>query len=254
MNRASSSGKGRRRSSRVRTLGAVANALWLTAAAQSTPPAPAQLSAAGALIAARTPYTVVLQESTHGPSADVAQSTMTMALRGDGAFLVQFEHPVGPVLQRTIELPTGVTVVVDDIRHRRTSRSARSGVSFRARMDPARGCVENDAGELVFPGQVAGSSERIAGHDTVRVASAQSTFWFALDLGCATLKSTTRMSDGGTNEKVATRVTPGEPDTALFAVPDSYAEVSPSAFHQMDPTSPEAHEIDAAYFQRRLRR
>ena len=29
-------------------------------------------------------------------------------MRGDGAFLVQFEHPLGPVHQRTIELPTGV--------------------------------------------------------------------------------------------------------------------------------------------------
>src|SRR5688572_22579998 len=122
----------------VRTAGltmfAAANALWLTAAAQSGPPVPAKLSSAGTPVAARTPYTVVLQESTHGPSGDVAQSTVTMALRADGAFLVQFEHPRGPVHQRTVELPTGTTVVIDDVRHRRTSRSTRTGISFRARM------------------------------------------------------------------------------------------------------------------------
>ncbi|HZB26406.1 MAG TPA: hypothetical protein VE379_09760, partial [Vicinamibacterales bacterium] len=142
------------RTARLTTFAAAAHALWLMAAAQSGAPTPTKLSTGGTPVAARTPYTVVLQESTHGPSGDVAQSTMTMALRSDGAFLVQFEHSVGPVHQRTIELPTGGTVVVDDVRHRQTSRSTRSGISFRARMDPARGCVENDIGEIVFPGQV----------------------------------------------------------------------------------------------------
>ena len=115
-------------------------------------------------------------------------------------------------------------------------------------MDPARGCVENDAGEVIFPGRLSGGPERIAGYDTVRVSSGQSTFWFALGLGCATLRSTTRMSGGGTNEKIATRVTAGEPNAELFTVPESYQEVPPSVFHRMDPNSPEAHGDRRAVF------
>jgi hypothetical protein len=227
--------------------------MWLTVSAQRGTPAPERLSSAGSPVAARNPYTVVLEESTHGPSADVSQGTMTIALRGDGAVALRFEHFVGTaVIQRTLELPDGVTVVLDDVRERRTTRHTRSGLSFRARMDPTRGCVHNDWGELVFPGQIVSDPDFIAGYETIKVTSDHSTVWFPPQLGCATVKSITRQGGGGTNEKVATRIVPGEPDGALFAVM-GYQEVRPSVFFEMDPDSDAARKMDAVYFRNRPR-
>ncbi len=241
------------RASWVMILAVVANVAWLRASAQRPTPTPEKSSSSGAPVAARTPYTVVLQESTRGSSGDVTlQSTMTMALRSDGAFLMQIEHFRGsPVIQRTIELPTGATVVVDDVRERRTSRWTRQGTSLRARMDSSRGCIKNDIDESVFPGEIVGDADLIAGYDTVKVQSRGSTFWFARQLGCANVKSIMLMPGGGTNEKVATLITPGEPDSALFSVPDRYEEVPPSVFFEMEPNSATARELDRVYFQRR---
>jgi hypothetical protein len=234
-----------------------ANAVWLTAFAQPQGPTPEALSRAGAPVAARTPYTVVLQESTRGPSGDVSlQGTMTIALRRDGAFVVRYEHLGTPaaVIQRTIELPTGVTIVVDDVRERRTSTRTRVGMSSRARMDPTQSCIKNDSGELVFPGQIVSDRDLVAGYDTVKIKSGDSTFWFARQMGCANVKSSTRLSEVVLNEKVATLIAPGDPDGALFYVPDRYTEVPPSVFHQLDPNSHEAHTLDRSYFERRPRR
>ena len=118
-------------------------------------------------------------------------------------------------------------------------------------MDPTRGCIHNDLGELVFPGQIASDSDSIAGYETIKVTSDHSTVWFAPQLGCATVKSITRHG-GGTNEKVATRIIPGEPDGALFAVM-GYQEVRPSVFFEMDPDSDAARKMDAVYFRNRPR-
>jgi hypothetical protein len=231
-----------------------ANTVWVTISAQPEGPAPQQsLSDAGAPVAARAPYTVILQESTQGPDGVVSpQGTMTLALRSDGAYLVQYEHLGTPfVLLRTIELPTGETVVADDIRERRTTTKIRPGSSQRARMDPRQGCIKNDIGEPVFPGKVVGNRDRVAGYDTVRVLAGTSTLWFSRQLGCAQVKASTPMPTGGVNEKIPTWIYAGEPDAALFYVPDRYQEVPPSVFQQLNPNSREAHAADRFYFQRR---
>jgi hypothetical protein len=174
---------------------------------------------------------------------------MTIALRLDGASVIKFEYSqADAVIHRTIELPTGVTVVVDDVRQRRSS-TCRSGTSFRARMDSSRGCIRNDVGDLVFRGEIVGEGDVVAGYDTVRVQSDRSTFWFARDVGCAHVKSITKLPGGGTSEKVASLITPGDPDSALFSVPDTYEEVPPSVLHRMAPDSAEARRTDTFYFQ-----
>lgn len=233
-----------------------ASALWRTASAQTAPPPRAMgLSQKGAPVAAATPYTVVLQESERRPSGEAApQSVMTIALRADGAFVRQFEyHNSLVVIQRSVELPDGVNVVLDDVRERRTAMVTKPGTSVRARMNPAQGCLRNDAAELVFSGEIVGR-ERIDVYDTVKVQMGSSTSWFAPELGCAELKSVTLLSEGVVNEKIATLIVAGEPDSALFAIPDRYSEVPPSVFYELNPDAKETRAIDRSYYSRRPKR
>jgi hypothetical protein len=232
--------------------GLATNAVWLIAFTQSPTPTPA-LSHRGTPVAARTPYTVILQESTPGPSGDVSpQGSMTFALRGDGGFVVRYEHLGTPaVIQRTIEFSNGVTVVVDDIREHRTSTLTRMGTSARARMDSARDCIKNDVGEPVFSGQIVAAHEVVAGYDTVKITSSNSTFWLARQLGCAQVKSRAQLSDGVINEQVAILTAAGEPDNALFYVPARYSEVPPSVFYKLDPNVVKTQKLDRSYYARR---
>jgi hypothetical protein len=118
-------------------------------------------------------------------------------------------------------------------------------------MDPAQGCIKNDVSELILPGQIASGREVVAGYDTVRITSENATYWFALALGCAQVKSRVVLSSGTINEQVATGVAPGEPDDGLFYIPQRYSEVPPSVFHQLEPNSREANTLDRSYFARR---
>ncbi len=60
-----------------------ANALRLTVSAQPAP----KLSSSGAAVAARTPYTVVLQETTRVSAEETVRGTITLALNRNGAFV-----------------------------------------------------------------------------------------------------------------------------------------------------------------------
>lgn len=233
------------------TAALAANA-WLSAFVQPST-SMQKLSERGTLVAASTPYTIVLQETTRGPSeAMTSQGKMTIALRRNGAIVIQYEHLGTPaVIQRTIELPNGVTLVVDDIRERRTSALNRLSASARARMDPSRQCVKNDLGEVVLAGQIISEHDVVAGYDAIRVQSGNSVHWFARQLGCAQIKTSTALSGGTVNEKTPILIAPGEPDTALFYVPERYIEVQPSVFHNLDPSSREAFRLDRFYFERR---
>jgi hypothetical protein len=232
--------------------GLAVNAVWLTAFTQTSTPGKTTLSRTGAPIATSTPYTVVLQESTREPSGKMSlEGSLTLALREDGAFVTRYEHWSGPaVIQRTIELQNGVTVVVDDIRERRMSTRTRVGTSVRARMDSVRDCIKNDVGELVFPGQLIADRSLVLGYETVRVTSGPSTFWFARQLGCAQVKSSTQLADGVVNEKLAILVVPGEPDSGLFYLPERYTEVPPSSFYELDPNDRDAQQRDRSYYER----
>jgi hypothetical protein len=223
------------------------NAIWLTTSAAQ---APQQLAAGGELVAARQPYTVVLRESLLLPSGDVTgQGTLTMALRSDGAYAERYEHfgIQNPLIQRTIDLASGINIVVDDIRELQTTRVKRVGAMSRARMDGTKDCLQNSLREVVVPGNIVGK-ERIDGYATVKTLVNNTTTWFAVDLGCAKVKSRTRLEDGTINQKVADRITPGEPDQSLFFVPARYEEVPPSTFYALDATSKTGLQLDRTYY------
>lgn len=238
----------------VAVTGLGANVVWLAAFAQQAVIPQVALSSRGEPVAASKPYTVVLQESTRDPSGEVrTEGTLTMALRSDGGYTERYEHVGGQqaLIQRTVDLPSGVTVVIDDVRELRTTTVKRLGTSSRARMDSSRGCIKNNSGEILMAAEIVDDRERVKGYQTVQVKLGETTFWLARDLGCAKVKSRTRLSDGTINEKVAVVITPGEPDDALFHVPDRYNEVQHSIFFGLDPSSRAAIQLDRTYYSRR---
>jgi hypothetical protein len=118
-------------------------------------------------------------------------------------------------------------------------------------MDARHGCIKNDRGELVVAADVIEEGEVVSGHETVKAASAESVYWFARGLGCARLRVITRMPGGGRNVKTSISITAGDPDDALFYVPERYDEVPPSTFYDLNPASPEIQKLDRGYFARR---
>jgi len=70
--------------------------------------------------------------------------------------------------------------------------------------------------------------ETVAGYRTVKIMNNNVTAWYALDYGCAMVKD--RWDFGGKEftEKYLISLIGGEPDAALFDVPATAREVSPS--------------------------
>ena len=96
--------------------------------------------------------------------------------------------------------------------------------------DPRSLCINSLAGKRMtsLPETVAGE-EIIAGYRAVKIkASDKVTWWFALDCGCAMVKSRMDFSENEYSEKNLVALIPGEPDALLFHVPEQAREVSPS--------------------------
>jgi hypothetical protein len=77
--------------------------------------------------------------------------------------------------------------------------------------------------------------------------SGQTTYWLALDLGCALLKTFTDYGPPASSEKFVEAVAPGEPSDSLFDVPSRFREVPPSVlFHLREHSA--AERFDAQYW------
>jgi hypothetical protein len=237
----------------VAAAGLASNALRLTANGQPTSPQQ-PLNSKGDLVAARTPYTVVLRDGTEtSAGAQALYGEQTLALRSDGAYVERWQYEAGQhaTIQRFVYLPSGVTIVVDDVRELATSTLQRTGTHSSARVDPDRNCVANSLGEPLSEAEVLSTDETIQGYRTVKVTIGQSTFWFAPQIGCAKLKARTRLPSGLVSEKQLISITSGPPDASLFFVPARYKEVQYSKFYAIDPESPEGQRLDRVYFARR---
>lgn len=233
-----------------------AQGAWLVALEQPRPAPPPLSSSRGAPVAAQTPYTVLLQESTRNADGDVSpQGTLTVALRADGAYVERYQYLGGQlaVILRTIDLPTGETVIVDDVRERRTTTLRRVGTALPARLDSSQQCTRNSAGETIMPAELRDADALVGGYRAVHLMTGSSSLWLARNLGCAKLRSLTQLPGGVLNEKVAVSVAAGEPDGSLFSVPERYEEVPYSVFYEIEPGSPEAMRLDRIYFSRRPR-
>ncbi len=76
------------------------------------------------------------------------------------------------------------------------------------------------------PGQIVLGEDRISGFRTVKIQANNATWWFALDYGCAMVKSRVDFGEqGGVSEKNLVVLTPGEPAPDLFNVRSDFREV-----------------------------
>ncbi|MFN7920036.1 MAG: hypothetical protein U0Q16_08065 [Bryobacteraceae bacterium] len=181
------------------------------------------------------PYTTIVRSTVYAPDGSVnAGRDTTTAVRSDGARVLRSESRVEPFASsRTINLPSGDEVIVDDIREiKMTTRSPNRSVASVIR-DPRSNCLDSLAGSPVLSGQSLLGTETVSGYRTVKMASEKNmTWWFAVDHGCALVKFRAEWGEQGVTEQNLVALIPGEPQPDLFRTPASFREVLPSEFHK----------------------
>jgi hypothetical protein len=148
---------------------------------------------------------------------------------------------------RTIHLRTGEKIEVDDVAETKTTEKRRPDWS--EVRDPESNCANTLLGASGAKLKLV-RLETVAGYRAAVMGNGQITLWYAVDLGCAKIKTRDRGNTKGYSTKEATLIQKGEPDDALFWIPPSYKEVKPSVFYKLDSESVEGRRIDAAYLAR----
>lgn len=167
----------------------------------------------------------------------------TVAIRADGSRVVRL-GPEG-VGGRTISFADGMKVLTHDRLQTRSSTVS----EWRPRLTrlPSQGCVESAVEESLL------GVEPLLGLDAVKIASGDTTAWYALDYGCVLLTRVIVHSQGGSvSRTILVSASPGDPDAALFSIPDHFVEGPPSALTAIEraqkPCSQECRDGQAAYF------
>ena len=174
-------------------------------------------------------YTVILQEVVTAPSGKKHHaSLLTQAIRADGS-IVQKLGALGRG-SRIIALTTGVKIVTSDTARKKSTTTYESPLGHFHRR-PSSHCV-NDQPES---NETYRGEEEIAGYRAARVERSDMTSWYAVEHGCAPVKTVMDWGKQGRSEKILVSLTPGEPDPALFTVASTYEEVPPSGLHSDEP-------------------
>ncbi|MCS6804899.1 MAG: hypothetical protein RMM98_14575 [Acidobacteriota bacterium] len=176
------------------------------------------------------PYTVILRETLYYPNGtSTVAGEYTQAVRSDGSFVWRYAEIGGHALrERGIQFASGVEVTIDEIGNTKSTQMIRTNLA-RMQRDPSSKCVNSFAGEpFMSPPEVFSGEETVAGYRTVKLAQGVATGWYAVDCGCAMVKSRHDWGGGSVTEKNLVALIPGEPDAALFDVPATAKEVPPS--------------------------
>ena len=192
------------------------NAVWLAAT-----PAKVQVGPESA-------FTTVLQETVTGPSGTARKgSTQLRAVRSDGSTVLKLGS--AETGSRLIWFSSGIEVMTNDRLRLKSTMRKPDGAPHR---DSGGGCMEPHVlNEKLL------AKETIAGYQTAKVSVVHGhganqraeTIWYALDHGCATIKSRMDFGNGEASEWRLLLLTPGEPANSLFEVPADYREVPTSA-------------------------
>ena len=148
---------------------------------------------ATAQVRSESAFTVVLKETVTGRDGKArSASTQTRAVRSDGSTLLKLG--ASETGSRLIWFPSGIEVMTNDrLRLKSTIRQPSSA----PRRDPRAGCTRTDDAS----NETSWGEETVDGHRAVKVthgvSDRASATWYALDHGCAMIKS--RM-DFGTGE------------------------------------------------------
>ena len=174
------------------------------------------------------PYTVVLSELMIGKNGrKTAGPNQTWALRSDGAVATKIDE--GELGSRVVVLPDGTRIEVSDSKRVKSTTFKPHDRSWVR--DPIQYCAPlPHRADPTQPPTSAPPIEMIQGYRAVRVVQDNRTTWFALDVGCATLKREIKFDDGTSTNIQLVSLIPGEPSMALFTAPDDYREGPPSEF------------------------
>ena len=147
------------------------------------------------------------------------------ALRSDGSWMKR--ATVNDVQDREVFFANGQSVRLNELASRMSTYPHAPAGTMIVR-DPGNGCV---TAQEKNSGWRSSGQEDINGHPTIRVVKLLGrrtlTLWYSLEFGCAILKQRLE-HETGVSEQDLTAVIQGEPDAALFQVPNSFQEVPPS--------------------------
>jgi hypothetical protein len=185
------------------------------------------------------PYTVTLRETVYGSegTASVAMDE-TFAVRSDGSYAHIYRHKkqegaklVDSDSMRTLYLASGVNVEINDFAGAKSTTVFKGNLAEFQR-DPSSKCINTFAGAPRSSSQETIVGEEIvAGYRTVKITTPDRyklTWWYALDYGCANVKSRVDWSDREYSEKNLIELIPGEPAASLFDALGDDNEMPPS--------------------------
>lgn len=177
------------------------------------------------------PYTVVRKETVYGPSGNSAEAVVvTEAIRSDGAKVFKYEHLSGnKTSNRIVEDASGLEVIINDPVGVKSTTQRQSVIPASWQRDPNSKCINSFTGARMNPQpEVINAEEMIGGYKTVKITANNVTSWYAIDYGCAKLKSRTDWGDKSFSEFTLVSLTSGEPAKELFDIPSQARELPPS--------------------------
>jgi hypothetical protein len=183
------------------------------------------------------PYTATLRETVYGSEgrASVAMDE-TFAVRSDGSYAHILRHKkqeganlVDSDSMRTLYLASGANVEINDFAGTKSTTVFKGNLAEFQR-DPSSKCINTFAGAPRSSSQETILGEEVVdGYRTVKITTPDKwSSWYALDYGCANVKSRVDWSDREYSEKNLIELIPGEPVASLFDAPGDDNEIPPS--------------------------
>jgi len=158
----------------------------------------------------------------------------------------------GSIVQRVLNFASGKQIYIYDSNGTKSTIQDPKFSGTRLLRSPEQNCVLSGVNNETVAGE-----ETLEGYRTVRLAAGpggEMILWFALDYGCAPIRERAGWSTGGVNDSHLVRLTPGEPDSEIFADPQDYQELPPSRVNPGPPGRPQrpfAASEDAYYYAHR---
>jgi hypothetical protein len=137
---------------------------------------------------------------------------------------------------RIINLSSGEQTQIDEMRGIKMTTKRVDHTITEVIRDPKSDCLLSLTGAPVLTGESILGREMFSGYSTVKIKSAASslTWWFALDFGCALVRSQADWSGRGATHQEVVALTGGEPSAGLFDVAAGLREAMPSEFYGND--------------------
>lgn len=181
-------------------------------------------------------YTVLRTETGFDKNGNLRYTNHYVeAVRSDGSTM--WRGSTSKAQQRKISFTNGDYIRTNELTGRKSTYPKRFAGGAPPQKNPLTSCLNADDANA---GWTFAGEETVEGHRAARLVNVSGkrtmTMWDALDVACATLRLRFEDKDGVT-EQVVSALVPGEPDAALFRVPDSFQEVAPSALHGSLPDS-----------------